>query len=388
MTATPRFRLLEKLPRLTPSIRRLRALEPELDRLVELRILSNAASQAQEDDFWTEQRALATLDHPAFPPVLMTGSAAGRPCYAVPLREAPTLGEALQSGELTGPDRLAYLRGLAGALAAAHQRGLGVGGLRADMLRLDPVTDAVRLDRVQPGASIAEDIRSWGRLAAALLAGDSSVPERVSYVIQACLQEDEDYRPGDGAELLKGLRRTPVLTDSIPRVTNSDIVGGPTRAGVCPPTPPPLPKLPPEPRRQPVHTLGLIALGLVLGAGLAGPGAAGREAPGGITLPRVAAPVAPVVRTSRPALAPSRQARYLGNRRVRQLAAVRKVTPEEFREHWRTLRILSVKKDLPRALGDWNRLKEIKHAYSADAAEGCAAFERYLEELRTLLDVT
>lgn len=246
--APPSIQLLEPLPPLVQYALRYRAHQTAWDRVVELRMVPRKGPPAVQALFAQEVRELGCLDHPAFPPLLGSGSTQDRPYYLVPARRDPTLQELLEDPSLGLEERARLVRGLAAGLAALHLRACTVRYLSPSTLavcrrRLQPYflhhrtppppgLDGLE-DRIPPDTRRAvppsprADLFHWGRLAYRVLtagaepyppAGGPRVPllERcpglapeLAAVLERCLASDPGARPAHAGELQAVLGRVP-----------------------------------------------------------------------------------------------------------------------------------------------------------------------------------
>lgn len=240
MDDAPRYRLLEKLPKKVRYLRSLRALDQDLGRPVELRLLRRGTPEPLQRLFHRERKALLALDHPAFLPVLDEADLEGLPCYVVPLRRSPDLLQLVPGGTLPLAERCLIVRQLASAVAAVHRRGKLLGLVRPEMICWDrgtatlhyahhvcrdpewPVPGALRaflgeelVSRRQP----CSDLFLWGVQAYWVLTGGASpfqptgepapnLRSRVRelhpdlcFLVQACLSRTQADRPANGLEL-------------------------------------------------------------------------------------------------------------------------------------------------------------------------------------------
>ena len=103
-----------------------RARNPRLGNLVALKLL---APELNEDDvfrerFVRESQIAASLDHPNVIPIFDAGEADGVPYIAMRYIDGPDLGELIKRGELPLDHIVSIVGQVAGALDAAHERGL------------------------------------------------------------------------------------------------------------------------------------------------------------------------------------------------------------------------------------------------------------------------
>ncbi len=103
-----------------------RALELALDRNVALKILSPELAEDQRfrERFLTESRLAASIDHPNVIPVYDAGEAAGELYIAMRYVEGSDLKKLLAAGPLPAEETVSVVSQVAGALDAAHERGL------------------------------------------------------------------------------------------------------------------------------------------------------------------------------------------------------------------------------------------------------------------------
>jgi hypothetical protein len=102
-----------------------RGWQRELRREVAVKVLdAPAAAEGSEDRFGREAMAMGTVsDHPNVVPVYATGTVGGRHYLVMPLLP-DSLADQLRSGPMPATDVVRLGRGLADALAAAHQAGV------------------------------------------------------------------------------------------------------------------------------------------------------------------------------------------------------------------------------------------------------------------------
>ena len=103
-----------------------RARNPKLGNVVALKLL---APELAEDDvfrerFVRESRIAASLDHPNALPIHDAGEADGVPYIAMRFVDGPNLGQLLRRSELPVEHAVSIVAQVAGALDAAHERGL------------------------------------------------------------------------------------------------------------------------------------------------------------------------------------------------------------------------------------------------------------------------
>jgi class 3 adenylate cyclase/WD40 repeat protein len=104
-----------------------RAREPGLERRVALKVIAPelAWSEGLRRQFLAESRAVAALEHPHVLPVYRAGEEDGQLFVAMRFVDGSSLAELLAAdGALPGPRALTILEQVAGALDAAHSRGL------------------------------------------------------------------------------------------------------------------------------------------------------------------------------------------------------------------------------------------------------------------------
>lgn len=231
------YKFLEMLPAYGDHAMRVRVQHHVLAREVEFRILAEGSTSSVKRIFFLELKELTELDHPAFLPVLERGMIRGCHCYTVPLRFHPSLDDLLEEEKAFQlEDRCQALRNLASGLCAAHLRGLVLGPMAPGYLAWDAVaggayflhhqvTRAARptlpRDRLPAdvghdgGTTATADVYHWGLLATQLLtSGETWLPgkrslrerlpnldRRFAATLEACLEENPENRPRDGAEL-------------------------------------------------------------------------------------------------------------------------------------------------------------------------------------------
>jgi serine/threonine-protein kinase len=104
----------------------LRARNPKLGNVVALKLLAPdlAEDEVFRERFVRESRIAASLDHPNVLPIHDAGEADGVPYIAMRFVDGPNLGELLRKGELPVQHAVSIVGQVAGALDAAHERGL------------------------------------------------------------------------------------------------------------------------------------------------------------------------------------------------------------------------------------------------------------------------
>ena len=103
-----------------------RAEHPKLGNAVALKILAAdlARDELFRERFIRESRMAASLDHPNVIPIMDAGEEDGTPYIAMRYVAGPDLGELLEQGPLSSEHAVSILGQVAGALDAAHDRGL------------------------------------------------------------------------------------------------------------------------------------------------------------------------------------------------------------------------------------------------------------------------
>src|SRR5207244_1911654 len=98
-----------------------------LDRTVALKVIAPtlAADHVFRERFRRESRLAAQIEHPAVVPIYRAGQDRGRLFIAMRLIDGTDLGSVLrEEGPLPAAEAVRVLAGIAGALDAAHARGL------------------------------------------------------------------------------------------------------------------------------------------------------------------------------------------------------------------------------------------------------------------------
>src|SRR2546421_598229 len=121
MKPPPRYVVQRQLRTAGPDVTCYQAIEPGLDRVVELRVLDQGASAER---FGWETRMLAGFSHPNLLDVLDSGRLQEQAFYVAPYRESRTLEEVLQEGRRSQLEVARVACALCAALGFLHARGL------------------------------------------------------------------------------------------------------------------------------------------------------------------------------------------------------------------------------------------------------------------------
>ncbi|MDX2193014.1 MAG: protein kinase [Gemmatimonadales bacterium] len=101
-----------------------RAHDTQLGRDVAIKVLAPHVVGEAAERFLREIRLLATLQHPHIVPLFDAGIVGETAWYSMPLVEGESLGERLGRGPVPAAETVSLLRDVAGALDAAHARGV------------------------------------------------------------------------------------------------------------------------------------------------------------------------------------------------------------------------------------------------------------------------
>jgi eukaryotic-like serine/threonine-protein kinase len=133
-----RFTLLRPLGRGAQAVVWL-AHDTRLDREVALKLLEAGAGAMTVDEWLHEARAVSRLAHPHIVPVFEADEDRGRPYLVFEYVDGPTLAQHLRAcaGPLPAREAATLMRGVADALAAAHERGIVHRDLKPSNILLD-----------------------------------------------------------------------------------------------------------------------------------------------------------------------------------------------------------------------------------------------------------
>lgn len=123
-----------------------RAYDPELERMVVLKMLSPAANLQREAGarFLREARAMAKLSHDHLMPLLAVHQDTPVPCYTMPLMEGQTLADRIRErGPLPLDEVVKFAKQISAGLVAAHD---------ADLIHRDLKPDNIFLEETELGA--------------------------------------------------------------------------------------------------------------------------------------------------------------------------------------------------------------------------------------------
>lgn len=117
-----------------------KARQPELDRLVAVKILPQVTenSEAYEQRFIREARALAKLNHPNIVTVFDFGKSQGLYYFVMEFVDGVTLRDVITGGQLTAKDALAIVSQLCDSLQFAHEEGVVHRDIKPENILLDP----------------------------------------------------------------------------------------------------------------------------------------------------------------------------------------------------------------------------------------------------------
>src|SRR5687768_1805631 len=116
-----------------------KARQPDLDRLVALKILPQVAEHAEayEQRFIREARALAKLNHPNIVTVFDFGKSQGLYYFLMEYVDGTTLRDVISAGNLSAPDALAIVSQLCDSLQFAHGEGIVHRDIKPENILLD-----------------------------------------------------------------------------------------------------------------------------------------------------------------------------------------------------------------------------------------------------------
>jgi predicted Ser/Thr protein kinase len=116
-----------------------RARQPELDRLVAVKILPQvtANAEAYEQRFLREARALAKLNHPNIITIFDFGKAQGLYYFVMEYVDGVTLRDAISGGNLQPKDALAIVSQLCDSLQFAHEEGIVHRDIKPENILID-----------------------------------------------------------------------------------------------------------------------------------------------------------------------------------------------------------------------------------------------------------
>jgi hypothetical protein len=135
--------------------------DPQLDRLVALKVPNPVAAEGWRERFLVEARAAANLTHPNICPVFEVGEADGRPYLTMAYIEGETLAARLaQEGPLAPAAAAALVATVARAMEEAHRRGIVHRDLKPQNVMLDPAGRPVVMDfGLAVRTTAADDLR-------------------------------------------------------------------------------------------------------------------------------------------------------------------------------------------------------------------------------------
>lgn len=116
-----------------------RARQPELDRLVAVKILPQVKENAEayEQRFIREARALAKLNHPNIITVFDFGKIQGLYYFVMEYIDGVTLREAINGGQMAAKDALAIVSQLCDSLQFAHEEGIVHRDIKPENILID-----------------------------------------------------------------------------------------------------------------------------------------------------------------------------------------------------------------------------------------------------------
>jgi hypothetical protein len=135
--------------------------DPQLDRLVALKVPNPVAVEGWRERFVAEARAAATLTHPNVCPVYEVGEERGQPYLTMAYIEGETLATALDSaGSMQPGAAVALVCTVARAMQEAHRRGIVHRDLKPANLMIDPSGRPVIMDfGLAIRSTAADDLR-------------------------------------------------------------------------------------------------------------------------------------------------------------------------------------------------------------------------------------
>ena len=199
------------------------AQEAKHSRVVALKILKNdsCADRDARKRLEKDVRAAADIVHPNVARVYKTGRLSNGMSYIADEYVGGRAVADLMSDARTMEESMRILMGLARALKAAHAKGFAHGNLNANNVFIERDSGRVIVKDFEMrslsraiGATSADDILSFGKLANELLPASATEPS-LTQALAKCLENDPDARPtaGELARLLDdGKPAEPLLT--------------------------------------------------------------------------------------------------------------------------------------------------------------------------------
>jgi hypothetical protein len=84
-------------------------------------------------------------------------------------------------------------------------------------------------------------------------------------------------------------------------------------------------------------------------------------------------------------LPPSTQTRFKNNRFIQKLLQLKGVSSAQFDDTWKTIRFLSLRRQLPDPIADRRRVVGMREAFEINPKAGIEKLETFLRDLRTLV---
>jgi serine/threonine-protein kinase len=250
-TRLGRFRVVAEVGRRGATVV-YRARDEQLGRDVALKVLPAdfASEPERRARFLREAREGAALSHPNIALVHEIGEAEGRLFVAMGLVPGEPLGGRLERGPVPVREALAIARGVALALARAHEKHLAHGALELDSVVVTAGGAPKVLDfgLAPESAGPEEDLRAFGRILGALLAslrsqgdddldGPAGVEPALAAIVARCSGSDPAARFASGADLVAALDHVGEPTRDParePRPSSAEALGGPAAPRAVP----------------------------------------------------------------------------------------------------------------------------------------------------------
>ena len=135
-----------------------RATDTKLDREVAIKVLPESFTQDRERlaRFDREAKTLASVNHPNIASIYGLENSGGKMALVLELIEGETLAERLRAGAMPVEETLEVCRQIAGALEAAHEKGINHRDLKPGNIKITPEGRVKVLDFGLAKATIAD----------------------------------------------------------------------------------------------------------------------------------------------------------------------------------------------------------------------------------------